>query len=124
MADLAVTPFAPVIAWPAELPACAQSWDEQDVPVVVRTQMDIGPPKVRRRYTRTMRNARVGFTMTHAEAMRLRDFFELDTQGGVYEHQFVHPFRGELERFRFVEPPTIANLGALACTVSCSWEQL
>jgi hypothetical protein len=110
--------------WPATLPDCAQSWEETDVPVTIRTGMELGPPKVRRRYTRTMRNVRVGFTMTHAQAMALRDYFELDLQGGVVDHQFVHPFKNALEIFRFVEPPTITNDGALACSVSCSWEQL
>jgi hypothetical protein len=112
------------IAWPSTLPDCAQTWEEQDVPVTIRTAMDIGPPKVRRRYTRTMRNVRVSFMLSHAEAMALRDFFELDTQGGVVEHSFRHPFRDALESFRFVEPPSISNLGAMACTVACSWEQL
>jgi hypothetical protein len=116
--------FNPLIPWPVGLPDCAESWEEQNVPVTVRTQMDIGPPKVRKRYTRTMRNARVSFTMTHEQAMQLRDFFEVDLQGGIYEHEFRHPFANELQRFRFVEPPSIANLGAMACAVSCSWEQL
>jgi hypothetical protein len=112
------------ITWPTTLPDCAESWEEQAVPVTIRTSMDVGPPKVRRRYTRTMRNVRVGFTMTHAEAMALREFFEVDTQGGVLEHAFRHPFNNAIESFRFVEPPSIANLGAMACSVSCSWEQL
>lgn len=111
-------------AWPSTLPDCAESWEEQDVPVTVRTSMDVGPPKVRRRYTRTMRNVRVGFTMTHEQANAMRDYFELDLQGGTIDHQFVHPFRDELQTFRFVEPPTINSMGALACAVSCSWEQL
>lgn len=112
------------IAWPAGLPACAETWEEFDLPVTVRTQMDVGPPKVRRRATRTLRNVRVGFTMDHAQAMQLRDFFETELQGGVQEHSFQHPFRGDVEAFRFMEPPKIAALGALACSVSCSWEQL
>lgn len=112
------------IAWPAGLPDCAESWEEFDQPVTVRTNMEIGPPKVRRRFTRTMRGVRVSFTMDHAQAMQLRDYFEVDLQGGVLEHSFRHPFRGGVEAFRFVEAPRIANLGALACTVQCSWEQL
>lgn len=110
--------------WPATLPDCAETWEEQAVPVTVRTAMDVGPPKVRRRYTRTMRNVRVGFTMTHEQAMALRDYFELDLQGGVLEHEFRHPFLDEVQDFRFTEPPAINNMGALACSVSCSWEQL
>lgn len=116
--------MAAPIAWPAALPACAETWEEFNVPVVVRTQMETGQPKVRRRFTRTMRNVRVGFTMDHAQAMALRDFFEADLQGGVLEHQFRHPLRNALESFRFMEAPRIANLGALACSVSCAWEQL
>jgi hypothetical protein len=112
------------LAWPAGLPDCAQSWEEKDIPVTVRTQMEVGPPKVRRRFTRTMRAVQVGFTMDHAQAMALRDFFEIDLQGGVLEHSFRHPFRGDVESFRFVEAPTITAEGALACVVSCSWEQL
>lgn len=112
------------LAWPASLPDCAESWQEFDLPVTVRTQMDVGPPKVRRRFTRTLRNARVQFTMDHAQAMALRDFFEVDLQGGVLEHSFRHPFRGAVESFRFIEAPQLANVGALAVQVSCNWEQL
>lgn len=112
------------IPWPVALPSCAESWQEIDVPVTVRTQMDVGPPKVRRRFTRTMRGVQVRFTMDHAQAMALRDFFELDLQGGVLEHTFRHPFSGDVESFRFTEAPTIASEGALACAISCNWEQL
>lgn len=112
------------VNWPAGLPDCAETWEEVDQPTTVRTQMQSGPPKVRRRFTRTLRQVRVGFTMNHAQAMQLRDFFELDLQGGVNEHTFRHPFRDALENFRFMEAPRIANLGALACSVSCAWEQL
>jgi len=112
------------IAWPVELPDCAQTWEEQAVPVTVRTQMDTGQPKVRRRFTHTMRSMRVTFVLTHEQAMALRDFFEIDLQGGVQEHTFRHPFRDVVESFRFVEPPTISNVDALACSVACAWEQL
>jgi len=112
------------IPWPAFLPPCAETWEEFDLPVTVRTQMDIGPPKVRRRSTRTLRNVHVSFTMSHDQAMQLRDFFEIDLQGGVQEHSFRHPFRDDVEPFRFMEPPHITSLGAGACTVSCAWEQL
>lgn len=113
-----------VLLWPTTLPACAEAWEETDQPVTVRTNMDAGQPKVRRRFTRTLRSVRVSFTMNFSQAMALRDFFEVDTQGGVLEHQFRHPFRNVVENFRFIEAPKISNLGALACSVSCAWEQL
>jgi len=112
------------LLWPATLPACAETWEEKAQPVTVRTNMDAGPPKVRRRFTRTLRTVRVGFTVDHAQAMALREFFEVDTQGGVLEHQFRHPFRDTVESFRFMEAPTISSAGALACAISCAWEQL
>lgn len=112
------------LLWPPSLPECAETWEEADQPVTVRTSMDAGQPKVRRRFTRTMRTVRVSFTTDHVQAMALRDFFELDTQGGVLEHQFRHPFRNAVENFRFIEAPRIASLGALACAITCAWEQL
>lgn len=112
------------IAWPANLPGCAESWEEFDQPVTVRTNMDAGQPKVRRRFTRTMRAVRVNFVMDHAQAMALRTYFEIDLQGGVQEHQFRHPFSNAVEAFRFMEAPRISEAGAFACAVSCAWEQL
>lgn len=112
------------IAWPSGAPQFAESWQEQDQPVTVRTEMDVGPPKVRRRYTRTMRLMNVGFVGTHEQWNALKEFYEIDCQGGVEFHTFRHPYENTLQDFRFREAPSSTNMSALGVTINCVWEQL
>lgn len=113
-----------VIAWPVSLPSCAQDWQEQDRPSVIRTDMDVGPPKVRRRYTAPMRQQSVTMILENAQVIALRSFYEVDLNEGVNYHSFTHPYSGAVETFRFVEPPNFQSQGALVVQVSMTWEQL
>src|SRR5262245_41192418 len=112
------------IDWPAELPQCVETWNEQALPVTVRTQFDTGRPKVRRRFTGTIRNVDVSMTMAWDKYERVRDFFDVDCRGGVDFFNFPHPYLLEAQEFRMREAPRISNQSALAITVQMNWEQL
>lgn len=111
------------VEWPALAPQFAESWQQQNKPVTIRSEMEVGPPKVRRRYTNPIREFGVQMIGTHAQGMEVQEFFEITTQGGVLWHNFRHPFTNVVEQFRFVEAPSIQNLGALGTTISMKWEQ-
>jgi hypothetical protein len=86
--------------------------------------MEIGPPKVRRRYTRAMSKYQVGMIGTHAQGNAVQEFFDLELQGGVNFHSFTNPFTGVVETYRFLEAPDISNLSALAVQITMNWEKL
>ncbi len=112
------------VAWPPGAPQFAERWEEQDDPLTVRTNMDVGPPKVRRRSTRNTRQIQVTFIGTHAQWLILKDFHRVSCQGGVEFHTFLHPYENTVQNFRFVNAPSISNIGPLGITMNCVWEQL
>ena len=112
------------VPWPAGAPQFAEGWQEKNNPNTIRTPMDVGPPKVRRRATRLTRQISVTFIGTHAQWLAVKDFFNLDCQEGVQFHTFLHPYEGTTQEFRFMEAPAVANISALGTTITCVWEQL
>lgn len=112
------------VPWPTGAPQFAESWQEKGNPNTVRTSMDIGPPKVRRRATRITRQITVSFTGTHDQWLAIRTFFNLDCQEGVEFHTFLHPYEGTVQAFRFMEAPQVTNVSSLGTTVTCVWEQI
>lgn len=111
------------IAWPAGAPQFPETWNEANQPVTVRSSVDVGPPKVRRRYTSPLISIKTTFVGTHAQWLALLDFFNVDLQGGVLFHDFLDPFSGQVKEFRFVNPPTVNNISALGVQISCDWER-
>ncbi len=112
------------IAWPINVPQFAESWNETDQPVTVRTNMDVGPPKVRRRYTGPIANIKVQFVGLHQDWVNLKAFFDVDLQGGVLFHTFYNPILGMNQDFRFITPPALTNISALGVQIDCEWERL
>jgi len=116
-------PFdAPPLTWPASLPDCPGSWAEQAEPVSVRTNVEEGTPKVRKRFTKRIVRMQVGMTMTIAQRNTLDDFFYTTLDGGVLSFNFRHPWLNVLTPFRMTEAPQFANEGPMAVNVSMVWE--
>lgn len=69
-------------AWPSGLPqiALGAEFEESADSALVRTQMDAGPAKVRRRYTAEVKRYRFTLILTTAEVATLETFFT-DTIG-------------------------------------------
>jgi hypothetical protein len=110
--------------WPGTAPQFASGWEQQSDPVTIRSNMDVSFPKVRRRYTKAMKTYQVTMVGTKAEGNAVQSFFDLECQGGVNFHTFLHPFENTLQTFRFIESPSVNNLSSQAVTISMSWEQL
>lgn len=111
------------IPWPAALPQCAETWRERDRETLIRTPMETGPPKVRRRFTSPIREFDVGMTLEWTQFEALRDFYDISCAQGVVNHTFVHPYIRQEQIFRFAAPPEISSAGPLAVTVAMKWEQ-
>jgi hypothetical protein len=108
------------IAWPAELPDGfleeGLSLEPQDN--VIRTAMDAGPKKARRRYTART----VQFTgkqlFDRNEFALFETFYHTVLADGVLRFNFTDPVTGEAAEFRFVKKYTAtANEGYLEVTL-------
>lgn len=93
--------------WPTSLPALPlrQGYEEQIAETRVRTEMDAGPAKMRRRFQAGMDTITLSFEMTSAQIRILETFYKNTLEGGTLEFDYVHPREGEQRAFRFVEPP-------------------
>jgi hypothetical protein len=112
------------IPWPTSLPACAETYTEKAEPVTVRTNVEEGPPKVRRRFTVRILRAQVGMQMTIAQRNILDSFFYVELNGGVGRFTFTHPWTQQVVDWRFVEAPDFANNGPLGVSVTMVWEMM
>ena len=80
--------------------------------VIVRSQVDSGPAKTRRRTTAGVINLEMQFRMTTAQLITFRAFYLTDLQAGALSYTWKHPITGVNGAFRMVEPPRMAPAGA------------
>jgi hypothetical protein len=97
--------MAVAITWPF---ACPRSWQEQAKPILVRSDVENGFPKVRKRFTRSWAEIQVTWILPWVQKPAVDDFFRLDCQDGAQPFIVVDPFTGANRVVRFKEPPTIA----------------
>lgn len=113
-----------MITWPESLQQLlneagfAQSFGE----TVIRTDMDIGPAKTRRRFTRGIDTFTSTIDLERDLYQTFRDFYDTTLNGGTLYFEFEHPITGDLEEFRFTAPPTISPLGGRYFRINMSWE--
>jgi hypothetical protein len=87
-----------------------QGFSETFPNVVVRTSMDAGPAKVRRRFTAAERPFKLNMILTAAQATAFDTFFVTTVAGGSLPFTWVHPRTQEAADFRFVGQPTYSAL--------------
>jgi hypothetical protein len=96
-------------AWPATLPQQfeQEGYEETFPQVTIRTEMDVGPAKVRKRYTAAIKPF-VGFMfMTPEQVDTLETFFETTTAYGSLAFDWEHPRTGDPVSCRFVGEPQL-----------------
>lgn len=93
-------------AWPAALPALEiEGYRESPPNVVIRTQMDAGPPKTRRRNTANVRSISGVVTLTPAQLDTFNAFHDTDCAGGALPFDWVHPRTGAARSICFAQLP-------------------
>lgn len=113
-------------AWPGTLPQ-APDWSgyqETSPNVAIRTQMDAGPPKLRRRFTAGIRPFSMQFLLTQAQVATLDTFYQTTLTGGTEAFDWTHPRTGAAASFRFVSPPQYSALGPNVYRATCQMEVL
>jgi|TARA_R110000851_G_scaffold91621_1_gene199973 hypothetical protein len=93
---------------------------------VIRSKMDVGPVKTRRRNTRGVDDHAISIWVTGAEYTTLITFYKTTTAGGTLPFEFEHPITKVLTDFRFNGPPKFVPVGSngIDFQVSMSWEEL
>jgi len=94
--------------WPATLPQepLAQGFNERAPDTVIRSAMEAGPPKVRRRFTAGIRLIDCQVRLTPAQVETLDSFFDSTIAGGALSFDWKHPRTGAAVTYRLVEPPS------------------
>lgn len=94
-------------ARPADLDGCWGEWSEQDVDNVLRSDMDNGSIKSRRRFTGHIRKAAVGVTMPAAKYASFVTWFRTNCRAGAIPTMMKTPY-GTEEAWAFAEPPVMS----------------
>lgn len=100
--------------WPASLPqiALADSFEESAQSVLIRTEMDVGPPKVRARYTAEIKRFRFALVLTGAQVATLETFFTSTIVFGSLPFDWFNPRLQTVVELRLVNRPGYSALGA------------
>lgn len=116
------------IEWPPQLQQLlsTDSFNYMFGETTIRSDMDVGPAKVRRRFTAGVDTLSCSIQMSYENFQILRDFFDVTLNGGVNQFEYTHPFTQELALFRMVGPPSLRPLGngGVEYEVSMKWEVL
>lgn len=110
-------------SWPQSLTRAPRvsSLSEQAPDVVLRTEMDVGQPKARRRFTGDVRRFDVSLDLTRAE-LDLFDAFFVDTiEGGALTFDWKHPRTGGDAVCRMLNVPTYRPQGPRTATPAAEW---
>lgn len=102
-------------SWPSNLPGLplAGKYEETPPETVLRTPMDEGPAKLRRRGTAGVRRLKLEYLLDASQVAALDAFYLEDVRGGALSFSFAHPREGELVSCRFRAAPVYAAEGAL-----------
>jgi len=107
--------------WPATFPGPALNTLKETPPDnTIRTKMDKGPHKVRRRTTANIRPISFGLKLTAAQTAELDTFYDTTTFSGADEFDYTHPRTGVAVKARFVDPPEYSEMEKVGynCTIS------
>lgn len=100
-----------MVAWPTGRQFCPLNGSFQETPPenTIRSSMDKGPAKTRRRTTANVRNISFRLYLSPDNVTVLDDFFVNDTFSGAIEFDFVHPRTGLSVQARFVQNPSYSS---------------
>lgn len=111
-------------SWPGTLPSkpLEEAFKETAPNMVVRTQMDAGPAKIRRRFTAAPRPMTMQFSLTSTQVAALDTFYVTTLTGGADEFDWNDPRTNSSESFRFLAPPEYTPAGGDNWTATVSLE--
>lgn len=95
--------------WPVTLPAAPDSGGFQIIyPTnVIRSNMDAGPTKQRRRVAWAKQRMVAPFMLTAAQLVDFETFYRTTTLSGTLVFEWTDPMRAVLGEYRIVEDPIV-----------------
>lgn len=91
---------------------------------LVRSEMDVGPAKVRSRFTDAVDVYSCSVLLTYAEVQTFNTFYKTTLGNGSLPFYFDDPFTATQATFRFAGSPRIRPLGGLTYELNMTWEKL
>ena len=91
---------------------------------VLRTETEVGPTKLRRRYTRGIDTYSASIYINIAQYTILDTFYKTTLNGGTLPFTFKHPITQVPKDYRFRSPPAYSSLGGGQFIATFEWEEM
>ncbi len=108
---------------PESITGCFASWNEATSQQVIRTSMDTGVVRVRRRFTHIIRQAQVNVTLERKYYQDFMDWIILRCQGGVLPTYVKEP-DGSEQIWRIISIPSVDWVDKNAFRTTLSLEKM
>ena len=114
------------IVWPSALPRHVgiSSYQERFAETALRTPMEAGIAKLRRRYTAAPRQFDMSIRMSAEQVSLLCDFFEDTCAGGTLAFDWLHPRTTAPATFRFIDAPRVSASSPISFLVALKLEEM
>jgi len=99
-------------SWPTTLPQelIEDNFEETLQSLIISTDMEVGPPKTRKRLTANSTPVKGSIIVTKAQRAIFNTFFHSTIAGGAIKFTWVHPITGITANIKIISPPTITSL--------------
>lgn len=96
------------LTWPNTVPdkPRPEDYEEVDGSTTIKSAVEVGPAKKRRRTTAEVDRLRLAIDMTDSEVTDFIDFYDNTTKQGALRFDFTHPRKGTTVEARFDSQPT------------------
>lgn len=91
---------------------------------VIRSGVEVGPAKLRRRYTMPIRNVKASMKLTTDELRIFDTFFHSVLMSGVKRFLFADPVSGTQKEYRFIDPPVYSPISEEFWSIEMSLEMV
>lgn len=100
-------------SWPVALQdrLNTESFQIKKGPTTIRTDMDVGPQKVRRRFTKAVDEYTASITITNDQYPIFESFYNTTLNGGVLAFEYNHPITQVPTDFKFKSDPVYSPMG-------------
>lgn len=108
------------VQWPPSLQQLVneQGFSLEKGSTVIRSSPEIGPVKMRRRFTRSVDTMNISLYLTVAQFNTFETFYNTQTNAGVTPFELEHPITGVLREYRFIDEPKYTSIGGITFQVS------
>lgn len=105
-------------AWPGTLPAFSVELTDQRADGTIRSSMDAGPMKMRRRFSAVSRIIETAVTLSAAQRATFDTFFATTIEEGALPFDYDDPVDGTSVEMRFLAPPQSTALVSASGSVT------